>query len=188
MEAQELVDTPVDYISPLTSKYAYVILTRDDRQYTVAQKVPHFFPCETMTPILSKRKWVDGEFKQVKHLLMPGYIFLFSNERMDPSLVHRLSGVLKVLQYGDKVYALTGYDEQLARWLARYGGMIGFSQAVRIDARIQVVQGPMKDVLCRITDVDKRKRCAKIELQFCGASFIVWMDFEWVEAETPYAG
>ena len=182
---QELLSISEDVINPVSAKYVYVVLTHEERQLSITQKVPHFFPCETMTPILIKRKWVDGEFKQVKHLLMPGYIFLFSNERMDPSLVHRLSGVLKVLQYGDKVYTLTGYDEQLARWLARYGGMIGFSQAVRVGARIHVVQGPMKDDLCRITDVDKRKRCAKVELQFCGASFGVWMDYDWVETGTP---
>jgi len=175
-------------IDPVSAKYVYVVLTHEERQYSIANKIPNFFPCKAMNPILVKRKWVDGEFQVVKRPLMPGYIFLFANEQMDPTLVHRLSGVLRVLQYGDKVYALTGYDEQLARWLARYEGTIGFSKVLRVGGRIQVVQGPMKDELCRIKDVDQRKRCAKVELQFCGAGFFVWMDFEWVEAETSCVG
>jgi len=141
-----------------------------------------------MNPILIKRKWVDGEFKEVKYPLLSGYIFLFSNEQMDPTVVHRLGGVQRVLQYGDKIFALAGYDEQLARWLARYDGRIGISQAIRVGNRIQVVEGPMKDNVGRILKVDMRKQCAKMEFQFCGSTFTVWTNFVWVETPPLPAG
>ena len=173
--------TLADDVSPLTAKYAYVVMTRDDRQYSIAEKIPKFFPCETLNPVLIKRKWVDGEYKEVECPLLSGYIFLYSNEQMDSTVIHRLGDVQRVLQYGDQVYALTGYGEQLARWLARYNGVIGLSKAIQVGDRIQVVQGPMKDELCKIISVDKHKRRAKVEIQFNRAAFHVLMDFEWVE-------
>ena len=163
------------------TKYVYVILTHEDRQHSVADKIPHFFPCKTMIPLLVRRKWVVDGFKEITIPLMSGYIFLFSNEQMNPTVIHRLSGVQKVLDYGDKAFALTGFDEQLARWLARHNGIIGLSKAIQVDGRLQVIEGPLKDDICKIMKVDKHKRYAKIELQFHGTSFTVWMHFDWAE-------
>ena len=172
-----------DTVNPLTARFVYVIHTPQEQQHSIAQKIPHFFPCKAMVPFQIKRKWTSGQFTEATYPLMPGYIFLFSNEQMNPAVVHRLSGIQKVLQYGDKVYALAGDDERLARWLARYDGVIGLSQAILMDGRIQGVQGPMKDEICKVTKVDNRRRRAKIELQFQEMLFSMWLDFDWAEGK-----
>jgi len=158
-------------------------MTHDERVRSIAEKIPHFFPCKTMIPLLIRRKWVDGGYKEATIPLMPGYVFLFSNDEMDPTVIHRLSGIQRVLNYGDKAYALTGYDEQVARWLARHDGTIGLSKAIQVNGRIQAVEGPLKDDICKIVKVDKHKRYAQVELQFHGATFNVWLHFDWAEGK-----
>jgi len=187
-DAFDFVDSSqsVDDLYPLSAsqEYVYVVLAQAVKQHIVAHEIPKFFPCKAINPIVIKRKWTGSTYKEITYSLMPGYIFLFSNERMEPRKVRTLDGVLKVLQYDDGAYALTAEDERLARWLALYDGTIGVSQAVRAGDRIQVVQGPLKDNIGRVTKVDKRRQRAKVEFQFNDTVFSAWMDFDWVETET----
>jgi len=192
VEIQELIELDsldfgfdIEEAYPLAAEceYVYAVFVQATKQHVVTKEMPNFFPCRAMNPILIKRKWTSGGYKEVKYSLMPGYIFLFSNERMEPARLWNLDGVLKVLQYDDGAYALTEDDERLARWLARYDGTIGISKAIREGSQIQVVEGPMKDSIGKVLKIDKRKQCAKVEFQFNDAAFYVWMNFDWVESK-----
>ena len=169
------------YPMPAECEYVYAVFVQAVKQHIVAHEIPKFFPCKAMNPILVRRRWKQKTYKEITYSLMPGYIFLFSNEKMEPARVRKLDGVLKVLQYDEGQYALTEEDERLARWLAQYDGSIGISQAIQVGDRIQVVEGPMKDNIGKILTVNKHKRCAKVEFQFTGTVFNVWMDFDWLE-------
>ena len=190
METQDLIELDslepgfdIEEAYPLAAEceYVYAILVQAVKQHIVAQEIHRFFPCRAMNPILVRRKWARGEYREVKYSLMPGYIFLFSSERMEPARVRNLDGVLKVLQYDDGAYALTEEDERLARWLSHYDGTIGISKAIQVGNQVQVIEGPMKDNIGQVMKIDKHKRNARVEFEFCGAVFNMWMSFDWME-------
>ena len=174
-----------DLLEPCKSnqEFVYAVFAQAMKQQYVTHELPKFFPCKAINPVLIKRKWIGRECKEITYSLMPGYIFLFSNERMNPGRLRKLDGILSVLKYDDGAYALTEKDEKLARWLLKYDGTIGLSKAIREGDHIQIVQGPLKDNIGSITRVDKHRKRAKIELQFNEVVWPVWMDFEFVELE-----
>lgn len=142
---------------------------------------PLVFPCKAMNPTIIRRKWTQGKNREVGYPLLPGYIFLFSDQAMDAARLLKIEGVIKVLRYADGSYALTEEDERLARWLLKHDGTIGVSRAIREGDHIRVAAGPLKDYEGFITRVNKQRRRAQIEFRFDQTVWSAWMDFDWVE-------
>jgi transcription antitermination factor NusG len=190
VETIGLIDMP-DLSEPIESQflinpsceYIYCMYVRTYAQQRITMEVPRVFPCRAINPVLVKRKWFGRSYKEISHSLIPGYIFLISNERMEASRLRTLDGVLNILHYGYGEYAMTEHDEQFVRWLLKYDGMIGLSKAFRMGDRIQVIEGPLKDSCGTIVRVDTRRQRAEIRLEFNGINWTSWLDFEWVQAD-----
>ncbi|MDR2505468.1 MAG: KOW motif-containing protein [Oscillospiraceae bacterium] len=175
------VDIDEAYPLPDSREFVYAVLVRATKQHIFTREVPHFFPCKALNPTVTRRKWGHDRSKEFVYNLLPGYVFLFSQEEMQPHLLQDIDGILRVLRYSDGSYALTERDEQLARWLAKYNGKIGMSKAAKVGNKIKVIEGPLRDQLGLVTEVDRRKQRAKISFVFNGASFSSWLDFDWIE-------
>lgn len=132
--------------------------------------------------MITQRKWVHGQAKDESYYLLPGYVFLFANERLYVSDLQRVDGVIRVLSGMDGAHELYGDDERFARWLLENDGVIGISKAIREGERIRVVEGPMADYGGTIIKVNKQRRRALVAFQFDGVAWSSWVDFDWVEA------
>lgn len=174
---------PLETMYPISAGFerVYVMHCAAWKQTYVTREASKFFPCTAVNPTIVRRKWIGHTYKEITYSLLPGYIFLFSTEDMDPGLFRGLDGYISILQYVGGRYSLTEEDENLARWLLKYNGTIGLSLVTTVGRKIKVVQGPMQDSNGVILEVNRQRRRAKVEIQFNGRAVPVWMDFDFIE-------
>ena len=95
-------------------------------------------------------------------------------------LVFPRQNVIKTLSMeGD--WRLHGTDEEFARWLFRYNGLLNLSQAYRDGDRIRIISGPLKDMTGKIRRVDKRGMSGQVLLSFNGREIPTWLSFELID-------
>lgn len=114
--------------------------------------------------------------------LFPGYVFLSSDEGLDAELyaqVKALPGFTHFLRQGPQVSEVRGKDLVLLKHFLKFGEVAPTSQVIYDEnQRIRVLSGPMEGLEGSIVHVDKRKRRAKIRLDFDHGTFTVTLGFE----------
>jgi len=160
------------------SVFSYCISCRTGMEMRVANLVKDSLQIETVAPVKLKREWRGNRWEQKTRILLPGYIFAYSNSPLDIRLVNGLPYILKVLHYDDGDAVLRGRDREFAFWLVQHGGIVGISSAVIEGSRVKVVSGPLKELEGRIVKVDKRKQIAKVAFASYGTIKHFWLSFE----------
>ena len=113
-------------------------------------------------------------------VLLPGYVFFEAPSSMEPSVVFPMQNVIRVLSMDNGIWQLQGEDERFVKWVFKYDGMLGLSQAYKAGDRIRFVSGPLKDMEGKIRRVDKRGMSGQVILSFCGRDIPVWLGFEMI--------
>jgi len=123
--------------------------------------------------------------------LFPGYVFLKAEAGLDPELyakIKALPGFTHFLRQGQEISEVRGKDLDLLRHFLKFGEITPTSQVMYDEnQRIRVFSGPMEGMEGNIIHVDKRKRRAKIRLDFDHGTFTVTLGFE-LMAEAPLPG
>lgn len=132
-------------------------------------------------PVLQeKHRSQNGVRTIVKQVMLPGYIFIFSNENISEALFLRKSKVLRFLKDTEGTSELYGDNLKYAQWVLKYFGIIRCSKAMRIGSRVKVVEGPLKEYEGYIKEISKKNRNGRVEMVFMGQLISVWLPFEWV--------
>jgi transcriptional antiterminator NusG len=141
-----------------------------------------FFPQREL-PIRRRGKHIS----QLKPIF-PGYIFL-ETAQADPELyraVRPLPDFIHFLRDNSHITALADRDLALIRHFLSFGTVAGKSQVFFDENdRIVVTAGPLKGLEGSILKVDKRKKRAKIRLDFSSDNFVMDLAFE---AVSPVKG
>lgn len=159
--------------------YEYCLFCRTGKEGALAKRISDHFPCVPISPWRVKEERKHGVWTSVRKPLLPGYLFLYAKEELPVYRIQELPDVLRFLSYGGE-FRLGGEDLKFAKWVLKYGGLIGLSQAFREGDHIVVTGGPMKDYEGSITKVDKRKRIAKVHVAIGSSIKPIWMSFEWI--------
>lgn len=167
-----------------STSIAYCAFCGTGKEEMTVRLIERVMPVKALTPKLlccenHKGVWVDHT-----RVLLPGYLFIYTDEPLDFRLLYSLSDVYKVLTYEDRSSALRGADNDFARWIFSEGGIIGKSNALREGDRIRVIDGPLKLFEGGIQKVNKQRKRALVEIDFHGICNHVWMPFEWMEAQS----
>jgi transcriptional antiterminator NusG len=129
-----------------------------------------------------------GQRTSAEVALFPGYVFLRTEAGLDPDLYARikaLPGFTHFLKQSGEVSEVRGRDLELLSHFLKFGEVTPTSQVVFDEKqRIRVLAGPMEGLEGQIIHVDKRKRRAKIRLDFDHGTFTVTLGFE-LMADTP---
>jgi len=114
--------------------------------------------------------------------LFPGYVFLRSDDGLGADLYSQIKGLpgfTHFLRQGSEVSEVRGKDLELLSHFLKFGEVTPTSQVVYDEnQKIRVLSGPMEGLEGRIVHVDKRKRRAKIRLDFDHGTFTVTLGFE----------
>ena len=151
------------------------------KEMTVARMVHAVYPEVRATAARQeKHKSVNGKKTRVEAVILPSYVFFEAPADMESIALMPSTDVIRVLSYeGD--WRLAGEDEQFAKWLFQYDGLLGFSKAYREGERIRIISGPLKDMEGQIKRVDKRGHSGQVELQFNQKKVLAWLGFEIVD-------
>lgn len=154
--------------------YAYCLFCETNRCNTIADLISHSFDCRCISPKVIQRKWVAGVPTEESYDWLPGYIFLYSEERIIPHFP--ISGIIRWLGNGE----LTGNDFLFAEMLYQMNGIIG-NVSIAQEGNVCIVADPSwQGIYGRIIKMDRgRKRCC-IEFEFDGIIRTVWIGYEMI--------
>lgn len=161
-------------------KYEYCLFCRTGKERAVMRRIHDSFPCIPISPRVVREEKKRGEWISRQEPLLPGYLFLYAWEDLPVFRIQGLPDVLRFLSY-DGDYKLDGDDLEFAKWVFKYEGLIGVSQAFREGDHIVVNGGPLKDYEGSIVTVNKRKRIAKVHVPLQSGIKAVWMSFAWID-------
>jgi transcription termination/antitermination protein NusG len=120
--------------------------------------------------------------------IFPGYLFVEA-ETLTPEsywAFRKTPSFVRFLDSNQNVRPLSGADRELIVHFLRFGPVVETSR-VHFDenARIRVIEGPLKGLEGKIVKVDRRKGRAKVKLDLYNESFLVDFGFETIQPSTP---
>ena len=114
-----------------------------------------------------------GKWTGKQKVLLPGYVFLYSEGEFNANLVRNLTDLYKVLSYDYGIRSLIGRDYEYAMWVWKYHGSIDTSKVLTEGGSVKVVEGPLIDSNGIIKKLDKHKRKVWVEFDFDGVSRMI---------------
>lgn len=154
--------------------HAYCLFCETNRCSAIAELINCIFGYYCISPRIIQRKWVEGVPTEESHDWLPGYIFLYSEEKINPHFP--VNGIIRWLGNGE----LTGNDLQFAEMLYQRSGIIG-TVSIAQEGDFCVIADPSwHDLHGRIVKIDRgRKRCC-VEFEFDGIVRTVWIGYEMI--------
>jgi len=129
----------------------------------------------------TKRYTCRGETELKDDIVLKGYIFIEVTGDFNISKLKANNEFITVLTYTDGDWRLTGDDEEYAKWIFKYDGLLSLSKAYKVGDQIQIISGPLKDFEGQITRIDKRNRSGQISVMFAGREHKIWLGFDIVK-------
>lgn len=133
-------------------------------------------------PYYEEKRRVQGEWRILKKLLFPGYVFVIT-EDMETlyQQLKRVIGLTKLLGTGREITPLT---EDETAFLKRFGGeeqIVAMSEGIIEGSKVIVNSGPLQGMEGYIRKIDRHKRRAYLEIPFFGRVQNVQVGLEIVE-------
>ncbi|EYE87672.1 hypothetical protein Q428_11975 [Fervidicella metallireducens AeB] len=104
--------------------------------------------------------------------------FLYGEKELEINLRNRVFNVIRVLEYEAGARELSGKDYEYAMWIFRNQGTILPSKVLTEGKTVKVIEGPLLDEIGKIIRLDKHKKKAWVEIDFCGQSRIISLSVE----------
>ena len=155
--------------------YAYCLFCETQRCRIIADFISKNYGYHCLSPQIIQRKWIKGISTEEKHDWLPGYLFLYSDEKIVPRF--EISGIIRCL--GNK--ELSGQDLAFAEMIFHRNGIIGNIPLIREKDRYIVSDPAWGKVSGRVIKIDReRKRCC-VEYEFDGIVRTLWAGYEYLE-------
>ncbi len=162
----------------------YCLFCRSGSEKYVARLLLRIDP--ELEPVIPRRvlqEKVKCKWRDVEHVLLPGYIFIFRETDLDQTIRNKVIDIYKILQYDPGIRELHGADLDYSMWVYNHHGRISTSKVLKEGKNIKVLDGPLLDVTGTIVRLDRHKRRAWVEFDFDGQKRLVALSAECVKAE-----
>ena len=168
---------------PQCPEHSYCVFCRTGTESETAELIGNDKECVVIIPKIEREECHSGVWKRITKNMLPGYIFIFSDDALELSDIRRRGGVIKLLRYDEEDYDLRGDDRNFAEWIYKNEGVIGVSTAVKEGTKIKVTGGPLLDYAGSIIEVKRQKRIAKVRITLGEITRDVWVSFEWLKED-----
>ncbi len=138
-------------------------------------------------PIRHVKKKIRGEWRELREKLLPGYVFIVSNDIEKLYLRLRyVSAFTKLLGRDGGQFVPLPEDE--VEWLMKITGSSGNNVEAEIswisvseDDAVTILSGPLKDMEGCIKKIDLHRRIAKVEVDFMNRKTVIHLGIEMIE-------
>ena len=163
--------------------YAYCLFCLTQRCKVIAKLMEIRGVDRAFSPQIIRRQRKDGQNVKRLYDLLPGYVFLYSEERLtDYRLFFGVDGVVRRVGRRDEGYELDGPDLDFAMQLLEKDGLVG-SMAVRREGEDVLLQDPLfNGCQGKITKIDWRKERARVDFVFEKNPCHAWISLEDVQS------
>lgn len=169
----------------------YAVQVRTTREENYISALSSLLECRNQNErfIFPKRKLPirrAGKTTMELKPIFPGYIFIEA-EDIDPQLynaMRHVKGFFRFLPSNQSISALAGKDLVILKHFISFGNVIESSKVIFDENdRILVKSGPLNGLEGLIVKVDRRKKRAKIKLDFANESFLLDLAFDIIEKD-----
>ncbi len=155
---------------------AYCLFCETQRCRLISELIERVYGIHCISPEIVQRKWVRGVAEEIRHQLLPGYVFLYSDKPLSNPI--RISGVIRRL--GDREGMLSGENLAFARMLYEHNGVLGTIQLTEVGQLCMVTDPLWQKMRGKVIKIDRgRKRCC-VEFTFDNVQRTVWLGYDLV--------
>ena len=152
--------------------HAYCLFCETQRCAAIAERIESRYGLRCIFPRIIQRKWVKGLCAEEAHSWLPGYIFLYSKEPVQPFMDIR--GIIRWLGRDE----LKGGDLSFARMIYDCGGVMGTVSLAEVGDMCVIDDPIWAGMKGRVFKMDRgRKRCC-VRFEFDGVERTVWVGYE----------
>lgn len=163
---------------------AYCLFSLPGLETQIAEEINNNYEYCLATPLTKMSHRSRNGFKyDVQEVMIGGYIFLFLEKGRDVFKIRSAKNYFKILSYKNDNGKLYGKDLEYANWVLDVEGFLSVSDAININGRIKIVNGPLKNMEGSIVEYSRRNRNCCIEIDLLGQKIRTWLPFDWVDAE-----
>ena len=163
--------------------HIYCVFCQTQRCGAIASWLSKTHMGQAVSPKVTMRERKEGVNRDVLRDLLPGYVFLFSEEGIrDFSPLHQVHGLIRILGSSENGMELRGTDAEFALRLLGRDGVVDGVKVFRTGDRVRLADPLFSACEGRIAKVDHRKRRAKIDYVFNGMSCSTWAAMDEIDA------
>lgn len=162
--------------------YVYCLFCRTQRCARIARLMEIRGVERAFSPRILSRQRKAGENVPTEHDLLPGYVFLFSEERLaDYSAFAGIEGIVRRVGKTENGYELDGPDREFALRLLEKDGQVGALKMVKIGETVRLEDPLFEGSEGLVTKIDYRKERARVDFRFEGNDCHVWIAVEGIK-------
>ena len=159
--------------------YAYCLFCQTQRCGTIAKLMEIRGAYRAFSPKIIRKQRKQGENLDRQFDLLPGYVFVFSEDRMtDYREFFGIDGVIRRVGRRDDGYELEGPDLDFAMRLLEKDGLVGAMKPCHIGDNVTLEDPLFNGCQGRVVRIDYRKERAKVEFVFDKNSCSTWVSLE----------
>ena len=161
------------------------LFCRTGHEMNVARQIEARNHGKAIFPRKVKPFRVNGVWEDRMDVLLPGYLFVYSEEEYPVRELYTLEGVIRVLFYqkDNRDGWLEGSDRAFAEWIWKEEGLIGKLEAVKEGSYVHIKDDALKAFRGKVVEINKGRRSAHVVLDLMGSSKSLWLGYELLEME-----
>lgn len=167
----------------------YCVFCKTGKERATAKELGvRLFDAQVLAPAKIVQERRRGVWESCERVLMPSYVFIYSEDVIDWHIVNGSMNAISLLRYSDGSSELSGNDLDFAMWFYRQGGLINVSEVLVEGDEVKVLSGPLMDSVGTITRFDRHKRKVWISIDFMGQNTVLSVSVNEVSKEALIAG
>lgn len=151
---------------------AYCLFCETQKCATISTLIERCWGIRCISPQIIQRKWVKGIPKEVRHLMLPGYIFIYPDIPLEKLIW--VPGIIRTLGNSQ----LQNRDLAFADMLKKCNGVVGTIHLSMEGDRFALEDPLWQHIGGKIVKIDReRKRCC-IEFTFDDIQHFIWLGYD----------
>ncbi len=162
--------------------YVYCLFCRTQRCGRIAQLMEIRGINRAFSPQILHKQRKQGENLDRRNDLLPGYVFLFHEERLtDYTFFNGIDGVIRRVGRTETGYELEGSDREFAMSLLEKNGLVGAMKLVQIGETVRLEDPLFEHSEGVVTRIDWRKERARVDFRFDGNDCHTWVALDGIK-------